>query len=93
MLIEVTTLTLAPGVDRQAFADADHRLQEELNSSRGFVRRTTAEGDSGWVVITMWWDAESADASRKRLAGGDAAAGFNALVADVELCRYTDLGG
>jgi hypothetical protein len=89
MLIEVTTFGLAPDIDRDALLAADHALQEELNSRRGFVRRTTAEGDAGWLVITCWWDAATADAAGELVAQHE----FSALLRDVETRRYSDIGG
>lgn len=89
MLIEVVTFGLADGVGRKALLAADHDLQEALNSRSGFVRRTTAEGETGWLVVTFWYDAASADAASGLVAEHE----FSALTRDREVRRYTDIGG
>jgi hypothetical protein len=64
VLLETTTFRLADGVDEAAFLAADEALQADLSPRRGFVRRTTARGEAGeWLVLTMWWSAEVADAA------------------------------
>jgi hypothetical protein len=63
VLLETTTFRLADGVDEAAFLAADEALQADLSPRRGFVRRTTARGEAGqWLVLTMWWSAQVADA-------------------------------
>ena len=42
MLIDITTFSLAAGVEEEAFLAADARLQAALSSRDGFVRRTAA---------------------------------------------------
>ena len=64
MLVETTTFRLAEGADEAAFLAADVARQAELSPRPGFVRRTTARGDGGaWLVLTLWWSAEVADAA------------------------------
>jgi len=62
-LIETTTFRLAAGADEQAFLRADRRVQTELIPNQpGFLRRTTARSDEGWLVLTLWASAEHAHA-------------------------------
>jgi heme-degrading monooxygenase HmoA len=63
VLVETLELRLAPGADTAAFLDADRRVQTELVPNQpGFLRRTTARGADGWLVITLWRDEADADA-------------------------------
>lgn len=89
MLIEVATFSLVDGTDRAAFLSADHQLQEELNGRPGFVRRTTAEGEHGWVVITLWADEASATAAANVIVDHE----FSGLVRDIDSRQCHDIGG
>lgn len=89
VLIEVSTFGLRDGVDREQFLAADHGFQEQLNSQPGFIRRTTAEGDTGWIVIALWSDEAAADGATALLAEHP----FGALTAGADVRRYTDIGG
>ena len=89
MLIEVLTFEPATG-DVDALVAADAALQEELMlTAPGLVRRTTARGDDGWIVITLWGDASSADAA----APGPAATAFATLArpGSARVTRYETL--
>jgi hypothetical protein len=62
-IVEITTFELAPEADDDAFLAADRRVQTELVPNQpGFMRRTTARGGAGWVVVVLWSSHEAASA-------------------------------
>lgn len=65
MIIEHHTFRLAHGITEDEFLERDRRVQTEFSMFQyGFVRRTTARGADGeWLVESMWWFAENAEAA------------------------------
>lgn len=65
MAIEVAAFRLRDPAQEGAFLAADDRVQKEFFYQRlGIVRRTTARGRDGeWLVVTMWWSEEEAEAA------------------------------
>ena len=63
-LIEHRTFRLVDGADSAAFVAADARFQTEVAYLQpGIIRRTTARAADGeWLVETIWYSAEHADA-------------------------------
>jgi len=95
VVIETCTFRLAAGVDEDEFLRADQHVQTELYSPQpGFLRRTTARGETGeWIVVTLWATAPLAEAC-DALAGDDPAwRTFDALVepSTVDRRRYLAL--
>lgn len=74
MIIEHHTFRLADGVSDDDFLAADRHVQtEHVPFCTGFVRRTTARGDEGeWLVESLWWTVEDADAARQSDQGAQA---------------------
>ncbi len=65
-VIEVLTFRTVPDVDETEFLDADQQVQTEfVYAQPGVLRRTTARGDDGWLVITLWGSPGDADASAR----------------------------
>ena len=63
-VIEVTTFRLADSDAEAAFLAADRAVQAASAPRKGFLRRTTAKGESGtWLVLSLWASATDADAS------------------------------
>lgn len=64
MVLETLTFRLVAGADEEEFLAADRAVQTELiPNQEGFARRTTARGAGGeWIVVTVWWAPEQADA-------------------------------
>ena len=95
MLIHVSTFELRDGVDRGEFLAADKEFQTTITSSQGFVRRTTAEGTRGWIVITLWADDDSRVRAGARLSGNapDLVNRLNSFLGTVDERCYTDIGG
>lgn len=72
---------LVPGCDEAEFIAADRRLQQEFAYQQpGLLRRTTARGADGWVVIDLWRSAADADACAARWDSDPVVAAFMALV-------------
>jgi hypothetical protein len=94
-MIEIMKFRLAPGTDRDAFLEADRRVQTDFAYHQpGLLRRTTAWGpDGGWMVLDFWQTAEDADACAARWGDDPVTAGFMALLdaASVRTERYTTL--
>lgn len=93
-VIETTTFRLAAGADEDAFLAADERVQADFAyQQEGMLRRTTARGDEGWIVIELFWSAEAADAAARQRDSDPAVATFMELVdpASVQTRRYTAL--
>lgn len=64
MIIEHHVFTLADGVAETAFLTADSAVQTEFAPfQEGFIRRTTARNDTHWLVETLWYSTENADAA------------------------------
>ena len=82
MVIETFTFRLAAGASRDEFVAADKEWQTELiPNSPGYLRRTTACSDDGrWLVTTLWWTKENADAFRAEAASTEIAKRLFALV-------------
>src|SRR5262245_44247260 len=54
-VIETMTFRLRDGADEAGFRAADQRLQTEFAYQQpGLLRRTTATGDDGWIVVDLW---------------------------------------
>ena len=64
-MIEHRTFRLVDGADEPAFIAADERFQQEVAYHQpGIARRTLARGADGeWLVETLWWTVEQADAA------------------------------
>ncbi|HET6811344.1 MAG TPA: hypothetical protein VFH50_10070 [Acidimicrobiales bacterium] len=64
MVVETLTFRLVTGADEHEFVAADRAVQTELiPNQEGFARRTTARGPDGeWIVVTLWWAPEQAEA-------------------------------
>ena len=64
MVVETLSFRLVPGADEEDFLAADRAVQTELIPNQpGFARRTTARGPDGeWLVVTIWWLPEHAEA-------------------------------
>jgi hypothetical protein len=97
-LIETMTFRLRDGADVEAFLAVDQRLQSDFAyQQRGIIRRTIARGNDAqageWIVIDLWWDAESADACAQRWESDPLAREFMAFVDrdSVDVRRYEDL--
>ena len=97
-LIETMTFALRDGADEEAFLAVDKRLQSDFAYQQpGIIRRTIARGTgprSGeWIVVDLWWDAESADACTQRWETDQLAQEFMAFVDrdTVDVRRYEDL--
>ena len=85
MIIENKTFRLEDEIDEATFLEADHRLQAELSSRDGFVRRTTGRGKDGtWLVVTLWGSEENADAP-------GVLQEFEAMLEEVRVERYESL--
>lgn len=97
MIIELITFRLAPGADEDAFIEADRRVQTEfIPNHEGFLRRTTARAEDGeWLVVVLWYSAETAEASKALWDGDPVMQDFLELVdrGSLEIRRYEDLGG
>lgn len=65
MIIEHHTFRLADGATEETLLAADRRVQTEFSMFQpGFVRRTTARGTDGeWLIESMWWLTENAEAA------------------------------
>jgi hypothetical protein len=62
-VVEITTFELAPEADDDAFLAVDRRVQTEVVPNQpGFLRRTTARGGAGWVVVVLWASRDAASA-------------------------------
>lgn len=93
-MIEILRFELAPGADEGAFRDADKLVQAEFAYQQpGLVRRTTARGDGGWVVIDLWHSAAAAEACNARWGKDPVTAAFMSFVAEdsVTVERYVEL--
>lgn len=96
MTMELATFSLVDAADVDAFVAADADLQRDMMiNDRGFVRRTTARGDGGWAVVTLWASREEAEASVQRTATSDAGRAFAAFVEPSSVRReiFEELGG
>lgn len=88
------TFRLRDGADEEAFLAADKRLQTDFAYQQpGIVRRTTARGDDGWIVVDLWQSAEAADAMSARWDADPIAAAFVSFLdeASVTVHRYETL--
>lgn len=64
MTIEHHTFRLAHGVSEAAFRDVDRRVQQEFAPfQEGFARRTTARDGDTWLVESLWYSVENAEAA------------------------------
>ncbi len=64
MTIEHHTFRLADGVSEEEFRDADRTVQQEFAPfQEGFARRTTARDGDTWLVETLWYSVEHAEAA------------------------------
>lgn len=95
MTIDHHTFRLADGVTEDQFLEADRRVQQEFAPfQEGFARRTTARDGDTWLIETLWYSADHAEAALT----SDHAAAVVALRACIDpptasLRRYEDLGG
>ncbi len=93
-MIEIVRFRLAPGTDPASFVQADKAFQEDFAYHQpGLVRRTTARGDAGWVVITLWRSEEDARGAAARASQDPAARRLHDLIdqASVQTERYGEL--
>jgi hypothetical protein len=93
MLIELLTFRLVAGADETAFLEADARVQQLFFPHQpGAIRRTTARGiDGEWLVVTLWWSGDEADAAA-RAADGDATyTAFEGFIENASLRRFQTL--
>src|SRR3954471_20110545 len=83
-LIETDTFRLAGDATEEDFLAADRQVQTQFAYQQpGLVRRTTARRDAeggGWIVVTVWFDAEPADAAAGRAAADRTVSAFEGLV-------------
>ena len=96
MTMELATFSLVDGADVDAFVAADADLQRDMMvNDAGFLRRTTARGDNGWAVVTLWVSPESAVSSAERAATSDAGRAFATFVDEATIRRqiYEELDG
>src|SRR3954468_2457423 len=100
VLIETMTFRLKDGADVAAFLEADKAVQTDfIPNHSGFIRRTTAQGIGGqqgeWIVVTLWYMPENADASADKGANDPVVAAFDPLIneSSVRVERYVDIGG
>ncbi len=64
MTIEHHTFRLAAGVTEERFLEADRRVQQEFAPfQEGFTRRTTARDGDDWLVETLWYSPDHAEAA------------------------------
>lgn len=65
MAVEIATFRLRDDARESAFLTADQLVQTEFFYVRtGIVRRTTARAPDGqWLVVTLWWSEEEAEAA------------------------------
>ncbi|HEY2214453.1 MAG TPA: hypothetical protein VGH31_05305 [Acidimicrobiales bacterium] len=94
-LIETTTFRLESGSDEQAFLQSDRRVQTELVPNQpGFLRRTTARSDDGWLVLTLWATNEHAEAFAALAVGHEVQLEFEQHIdaGSVTTRRYETLG-
>ena len=85
MVVELLTFRLASGVDEAAFLEADARVQAQLSSREGFMRRTTARAadDGEWLVVSLWSSVEAAETGSP----GHGLDGLDGLVDDATAVR------
>jgi heme-degrading monooxygenase HmoA len=70
-IVEVTLFRLRKGLDDDAFLAIDRRVQTEVVPNQpGFLRRTTAQREADWVVVTLW-ATEDAAVAFEEVAEGD----------------------
>jgi heme-degrading monooxygenase HmoA len=94
VVIETTTFRLVTGTDEETFRAVDARVHTEVVYLQpGIVRRTTARGPDGWIVVSLWRSAEAADAAARVLESAPASAALSAIVDhdSVVTTRYTTL--
>jgi hypothetical protein len=66
-VIEIMRFRLPAGAEEAAFLAADRRVQQEFACQQpGLLRRTTARGEDGWIVIDLWRSTADADACDAR---------------------------
>jgi hypothetical protein len=96
-VIEIHTFRLQDGIDEATFLEADRKVQTEfIPNHPGFVRRTTARGESGaWAVVVLWGSQAAADESAALGASDPVVAAFNGLIdaATYRVERYEELPG
>ncbi len=92
MTIEHHTFRLADGVSVEQFLDADRRVQQDFAPfQEGFVRRTTARDGDLWLVESLWYSADHADAALRSDAPAVAALRACIEPASESVCRYEPL--
>ena len=82
MLIEIDVFGLRAKVDEADFLAADKLVQTELcYQQAGFIRRTTARSvDGRWLVLSLFSDAASAEATADILASSPIAAALRSSI-------------
>jgi hypothetical protein len=93
--MEITRFRLSAGVGEAEFLRADKALQEDVAYQQpGLLRRTTARGEDGWVVVDLWRSAEDADAGVGAGGADPAVVRFLSLVeaASLRTERYHEVG-
>jgi hypothetical protein len=95
-VIELMRFRLLGGADENAFLRADARLQTGFAYHQpGLLRRTTARGQGGWIVIDVWRSEEDAEACGRRWDHDPLVAEFMSFVepSSVATERYQPLAG
>jgi hypothetical protein len=96
VVIETMRFRLAHGVTEADFLAADKALQQEFAYQQpGLLRRTTARGEGGWIVVDLWASADDARACEQRWDDDPHAQRFMSLIdpASVEVGRYEEMAG
>lgn len=94
--MELATFRLVEGAAVDAFVAADADLQRDMMiNDPGLLRRTTARGEHGLAVVTLWASPESAESSAARVTTSAAGRAFAAFVAPGSVRRevYEELDG
>lgn len=90
-VIEIATMTFAPGVTAADFAPIDAQVERDhVSQQPGFLSRETGATETGWVAIVRWESADAAQASMDSFTSAPAASDFMAaLDADsITMTRY-----
>lgn len=94
MIVEHTTFRLASGVGEEEFLALDERVQQEFAPfQHGFIRRTTARGEGGFLVEQLWYDLDAAGRAERSSADDELCRSFSACIdpATLEVRRYETL--
>ena len=90
-IVEVTTFRPKSGREEELLA-VDRRVQVDFAYRQpGLVRRTTATGDDGWLVVELWATEADADQAAQQRDGDPTCREFAALVDDLTTARFSTL--